>query len=240
MSEQGEYYPIPKRLESDKTLFLERGIRLRVVYPDLMDNLSSETSGQRMYNRTSGILQLKCGDRRVVFSGDATIEAWESVAANMQGRKPLHCDVMTVPHHGGIISVSSSEEHSCQERLYSEIIKPSFGIVSVGSSNQHNHPLPEAISALREAEVVCTQMTRRCSDDLETIRSLRIPSGPARSQIHKSRTQGGNSRNVACFGSIVAEVSAGCVKISRLNDHRKSMRSFMSTGNFHPLCSFTD
>jgi len=226
MSKQKENYPRPEWIESGKVIFSEGDIILRTLYPDLMENLEAEKSGRRMPNRTSGILQLKCGNRKIVFSGDATIEAWDSLASRIQDKKPLCCDIMTVPHHGGKISQNPSQENSCQEKLYSEIIKPSYGILSVGTINQYNHPSPEAISALREAgvNVLCTQMTKKCSGDLEAVRSLRRTiNRPARSKINKSRTRGGNSKNVACFGSVVAEISTDCVKISNLDRYKKDM-----------------
>ena len=238
MSQQKENYPRPERLESGKTVFSEGDIILRILYPDLMENLKAEASGRRMLNRTGGILHLKCGERRIIFSGDATIEAWESLASRMRDEKPLCCDVMTVPHHGGKISQNPSQENSCQEKLYSEIIKPSYGIISVGTINQPNHPSPEAISALRKAgvNVLCTQMTKKCSGDLEAVRSLRrIMNRPARSKHNESRTQGGNSKNVACFGSVVAEISTDYVKISNLDRYKKEMENFADIREFQPL-----
>ena len=239
MSQQRENYPPPKRLDSDKIIYSEGDIALRVLYPDFSENLEAEAAGRRMPNRTSGVLQLKCGSRRIIFSADATIEAWESLASRIQGEKPLRCDVMTVPHHGGRISNISSEESNSQEKLYSEIIKPDFAVLSVGSSNQYNHPSPEAIFALRKAEakVACTQMTKKCSSDLETTRSLRrIINRPSRSNIDESRTGAGNSKNVACFGSVVVEISAGCLKILNLDRYKKDMENCADIEEFKPLC----
>ena len=80
-------------------------------------------------------------------------------------------------------------------------------------------------------------MTKRCSSDLETARSLRrIINRPARSKISESRTQGGNSKNVACFGSVVAEISTDCVKISNLDRYKKDMENFADVREFQPLC----
>jgi hypothetical protein len=155
-------------------------------------------------------------------------------------KKPLCCDVMTVPHHGGKISMSPNKESLYQEKLYSEIIKSRYGIISVGTINQPKHPTPEAISALRKADVtvLCTQMTTKCSGDLEAIRCLRrIISRPACSKVDESRAKAsGNSRNVACFGSVVVEVSAESIKIANLERYKRDMRNFANVREFQPLC----
>jgi beta-lactamase superfamily II metal-dependent hydrolase len=238
-----ESYPEPARLEADiageKVLFEEGDLNLSVLYPTFSDNLISEGAGARSQNYTSSIIKLSCGTRRVIFSGDTTIEAWESLASKVKENKPLLCDIMTVPHHGGKISNSYEAEHASQERLYSEIIKPDYGIVSVGTRNPDNHPTQEAISALKKAgiRVLCTQMTSKCSTDLEAIRSLRRTiSRPARSTHSESRSAGDYSRHVACFGSVIAEISPQAVRISNLASFEQDMVSFCQVPSFTPIC----
>jgi len=240
-NERGEY-PLPKRLESDgnspRILFSENGITLKVIYPDLAANLQAEASPRR-HNQTSAILWLSFEKRKIVFSSDATIEAWDYIAPKFIGKKPLLCDIMTIPHHGGNISDSSDDEIGHQRRLYSEIIHPSFGIVSVGSNNQFGHPLVECISSLCQSgvKVLCTQMTSKCSADLESIRSLRrIISRPARSTREENRSSTGKSRNVACFGSIVAEVTSETVHISNLATFEQDIISFGQVRGFSSIC----
>ena len=101
--------------------------------------------------------------------------------------------------------------------------------------------LDEAISALVKAgvKVLCTQMTSKCSADLETIRSKRRTiSRPARSTRSESRSAGRHSRHVACFGSVIAEVSSQAVRISNLATFEQDMASFAQVSGFAPLCSF--
>jgi competence protein ComEC len=234
-------FPDPERLETKAgtatELFSHNGVVLSVLYPDLMENLDGQTAGRP--NRASAILRLSCGGRRIVFSGDATINAWECLARKFPEPKPLLCDVMTVPHHGGNISASRGQEAACQHRLYTNLIRPEFGIVSAGTFNQYGHPEARTIKALRQAgvKVLCTQMTGRCIGDLEVVRPLRTTlAGPSRSTRSRNVTDSGKSKNVACFGSMVAEISETRVKISNLDRYEQDMKVLSGLKGFNPLC----
>jgi beta-lactamase superfamily II metal-dependent hydrolase len=234
-------FPCPERLETNagtaKKLFAQDGVILSILYPDLMANLTAQGAGRA--NQTSAILRLSCGRRRVVFSGDATIEAWEWLASKFPGAKPLTCDVMTIPHHGGAISKSKAQETACQHRLYADWVRPEYGIVSVGTSNQDGHPSIDTINALLDTgvKVLCTQMTEQCCADLESIRSSHgVLPMPSRSMREESVTHSGKSRHVACFGSVIAEVSETNVRISNLKRHEQTMKAFSKSTGFSPLC----
>jgi len=110
----------------------ENGIKVEVIYPDLMSNLQAETAGNRRANQTSAIIKLTFGKKCIIFASDATIEAWEYLSDNYFLEKPFKCDIMTIPHHGGKITVGSNELQ-IQKRLYTGIIKPQYGIISVGT-----------------------------------------------------------------------------------------------------------
>jgi beta-lactamase superfamily II metal-dependent hydrolase len=241
-AEEGDY-PAPQRLEADsgapRVVFSEDGITLAVMYPDLMANVMAQDSAKGRPNQTSVILRLTCGGRRIVFAGDATIEAWDYLSSKMTCEKPLSCDIITIPHHGGSVTSDSSKEDSAQGRLYSKIVRPEYGIASVGTNNQHQHPSEASIAALQKAgvKVLCTQMTQKCCDDLEAIRRVRsIVTRPARSRADSTRRRAGKSKHVACYGSIVAEVSSGQVRISGLKRWQKDFETFGGLTGFHPLC----
>lgn len=243
-SEQSKNYPRPERLESDgshpKIIFSENDITLSIMYPDLTENLNAQGMGTRRPNATSGILKLECGTRKVVFSGDATIEAWESLASRINSSKPLSCDIMTIPHHGGSISAHADNERASQIRLYSEIIKPKYGIISVGTRNERGHPTQEAIAAAMAmgVKILCTQMTGECCYNLESIRSRRkIINKPSRSSAKEDRSSQGHSRNVACFGSVVAEISPSQVNILNIAQYKQDVEKFSTVPNFQPLCN---
>ena len=239
-SENKEDFPAPEYIEASKKIPLGNDIVLEALYPNIMDTLDAEGSGTRRPNRTSGILKLKCGSRNIVFSSDATIEAWESLASEIQSDKPLKCDIMTIPHHGGSISKNKDSEENCQKKLYSEIIKPDYGIISVGTINRCGHPCIEAIMALKESgvKVLCTQMTHQCSEDLESIRDLRQSiQRPAQSKrkVFKTRA-GGKSKHVACYGTVVVQINTDEVKISNLDRYERDMGKFANVREFRPLC----
>ena len=243
ISDENHDFPLPMRLEANggkpRVLFSEGDLTLSVMYPDLIANLGVQNFSTFYPNRTSAILRLTCHDRRIVFSGDATIEAWEYVASNLKTEKPLKCDIMTIPHHGGRISEDETIEATCQSTFYSEIVRPKYGIISVGTINPYGHPLMESVSAAINAgvKVFCTQMTNKCCDDLESIRSRRRTIvRPARSSRDESRTGGGRSRHVACFGSVVAEVSPSRITIANLPSYEDDMLDFTKLNSFHPVC----
>jgi competence protein ComEC len=234
-------FPSPERLETKvgttEELLSQGGVTLSVLYPDFITNLEAQTA--RRPNQASAILRLSCGGRRVVFSGDATIEAWEWLAHKLPEAIPLRCDIVTIPHHGGALSDSGTDEAAQQHRLYTDLIRPQFGIVSVGTLNPYGHPNASTIGALLDAgvTVLCTQMTRKCCGDLEAIRSSRgtLPV-PSRSTETPSTRHTRKSKHVACFGSIVVEVSKRHLKISNLNRHVQAMEAFSKFESFRPLC----
>jgi beta-lactamase superfamily II metal-dependent hydrolase len=243
--EVGNLLNPPKRLEvanEPQIIYSapKSNIELRLLYPSYSGILDSEESGERRPNRSSGILCLFCGVRSVVFSGDSTIEGWECVAERLSTYLPLSCDIISVPHHGGYISATSSQEGQALRRLYSEIIKPKIAIISVGSSNPFGHPSPLMISTLKgiNASILCTQITPKCSDDLESIRpGIIIPSSPSRSTDQKSQTKSRHlSRDVGCAGSIVCEISPDELRISSWESHQQAIIDRLDSATFHPLC----
>jgi len=244
----------PERLEAKEnpqTVFSDVGaqVELKLLHPTFVENLSA-LSGERP-NQASGVLALFCGARCVVFSGDATMLAWEALASRLSSFLPLHCDVMTVPHHGGYLTARrsgearDSYERRAQEdlrRLYGHIVRPSVAVVSVGSSNRFRdviHPTPGGIAALRasDVQVICTQMTPNCCDDLECVRpGLLSPASPSQSSANLKITSRGRSRDVACAGSVVAEITPDQVRISILEDHRRAIKKATDAGTIRPMC----
>ncbi len=220
-------------------IYNKGGIKLEVIYPGFTSTLKAEKAGSRRTNQTSAILKLTCGKKCVVFSGDATIEAWEHLSEKYLKEQPFRCDIMTIPHHGGKITPQKNEL-DVQKKLYSEIIKPEYGIISVGSNNLYNHPCPGTISVLIESgvEVLCTQMTSQCCSDLEKIREAsRIITQPSLSSREKKTTISGKSKDIACLGTITAEVSPEEIKINQLKTHQQNKKAFSNITTFNSLCA---
>lgn len=217
---------------SGQILFSENGIKLTTLYPNVCENLMSEKYNSRMANTTSAILLLECDQRKVLYSGDASIEAWESLAKRYS--VPIQCDIATVPHHGGKIAKSAQIEEDSQHKLYNDYIHPNYGVISVGSYNNYNHPCSEAIRVLKShgINVLCTQITPMCCDDLELARSFRRPiSRYSRSTWEERKTASGkNSKDVACFGSITALITSEYVHIENYHSHQTFLSNLEGDG----------
>lgn len=231
----------PVRLECDGTvreLFADgtTGIRLRLYSPTLIENWSAQAG--RKPNATSGILSLDCGERRIVFPGDSTVEQWRQVNLR-NGGAPISCDVCAVPHHGGKVADSDKSEAADLAFLYESALRPKFAVVSVGTSNGDGHPRQRVIGKLvqQQFQVLCTQVTKQCSDDVESLRpGVRTPDEPCRSLRRRDVTTSGKPRNLACAGTVIAEIRPDAVTIHRLKDHESGVDRLVGKPGGHPLC----
>jgi hypothetical protein len=209
-------------------------LELLVLYPDLMGNLKAQKGDP---NATSAVILLKAKGGRVLFPGDCGVDGWNVIHTD-SGKKRIEIAVMTVPHHGGWLgNASPVPGKTVFQWLYEDVLHVAVGVVSVGTFNIHDHPLEECIKALRSTgtEVMCTQMTCRCSDDLMALGKGLISSSPyALSQLGPWRTNSGkNLKNVACAGTVVAEIDDDCIRLPSMAEHRKAVRSCPAS---HPLC----
>jgi beta-lactamase superfamily II metal-dependent hydrolase len=224
------------RLECDdspKMLYQERArkLSLKIFSPRYGDNLQAIGEGDQ--NATSAVLVLDIEDKRIVFAGDSTIRQWRRIR-EARGR-PIDCEILAVAHHGGIVWDDPNE----LMWLYKEGILPRVAIISVATSNTDKHPRPEVVQAMAAAgaKVMCTQITRRCCDDLEPLRpGVLTPHLPCRSRPDRDLTGAGNSRNVACAGTIVAEFARSELTIHRIADHQAGVDRLAASAVGHPLC----
>jgi len=238
-----EACPFPRVLFSDRAASIE----LRVLYPNFRENMESQGAADQ-HNRTSGVLVLSCGVRRIVFAGDVNIHAWEAIASRMESQLPLKCDIMTAPHHGAALhepEIRGSKSHGyarnadAVKRVYSEITDPKFVVISAGTSNQHGHPDPETVAMLRQLGkgIVCTQITPKCCESVESLRPGVIdPVWPSQSSPDEFLTHAGRSKDVACAGSIIAEIGPDQVVLSAWTEHQEQVNRLAANGVLHPLC----
>lgn len=244
------------RLRRDQLVRLERrntpglvynhgGVRLAVLAPDLMANVAGVQAANP--NATSGILVLQRGQQQIVFSGDSTISEWQVVHALRP--QPITCLLATVPHHGGKVwgdRRPGEDEAGYTARvgaeldwLYTSALRPRVGVISVGTTNSHKHPRPEVVDALRRngTTPICTQMTRQCEPALEDQRRRALPLVyPGKSTPALDRNDNGRSRNVACAGTIVAEITVGRTIIHRLGEHQGVISDIPHVPGQGPLC----
>ncbi len=209
-----------------------RRAKLRTFSPLAAENLLAQEAGKQ--NATSAILFLDVGARRVMFAADSEVSQWKEIRRSAGRRLP--CDAFAVPHHGGATASTEAE----LAWLLDEAIEADVAVVSVGTSNTHEHPRADVIQSLtsRGVRVMCTQITRRCSDDLESLRPgvLQPITILGRSSPIRDVNQRGNSRNVACAGAIRAVFTAGNLVIDRLGDHQRAVDALATRVKGHPLC----
>ena len=224
-------------------------VRLELLFPTFFDNIDGQAAGNQNY--TCGVMRLQCGNKRVLFPGDAEIDAWRSIN-EARDERPVECDVMAIPHHGGQIvryrkkkNETYGELHEAiaadLEWLYTKAIKSDTAIVSVGTSNSYpdQHPLPPQIDAVKKsgACVMCTQITGRCSDGLERLRPGVLDPGTMPCQSRPTTTtSAGQSRDVACAGTVVVQIGPDEIRVERQTEHRNAIDSKLTTSADHPLC----
>lgn len=85
--------------------------------------------------------------------------------------------------------------------------------------------------------MLCTQITKKCCDDLEALRpGVLTPVFPGAAKPSKDLTGSGNSRNVACAGTVLARVTADNLEIDRLAEHRANVDAIPVRVGTRPLC----
>jgi competence protein ComEC len=235
-----------ERKQRPEVLFRDAGTggEILILAPTFVQNLHA--LGRRDANATSGIVLLRVGARKVVFAGDSTISQWRQVRA--AAGRPVHCDALATSHHGGTIwrprspgeadSAYAARVAADLDWLYSDAVRPDYAVISVGSRNQHRHPDPKVMQALLRAGVlpVCTQITPGCANDLESLRPGVLiplhPPVPGRSSPSRQiTTKAQRSKNVACAGTIVADITEDHFEIRRLAEHQAAVDHLP-----HPLC----
>ncbi len=196
-------------------------------------------------NASSAIIELRHRGEKIVFAADSEYSAWRDVI-RLRTNRPVECRILTMPHHGGLMDGSVED----LEWFQSKAVKPEVVIVSVGTRNKHRHPHEEAIMAMTQigSHVCCTQITGKCCANLEAIRPGVIGPilNPSRSQTKKDgrnktvdkKKRGQNvfvSGNVACAGTIVANLDDSGIRVERLSEHSSGVDRLVVGGN-SPMC----
>lgn len=210
----------------------ESAASLHLLWPTqetLRDAVKAKTP-----NLSSAVTLLQRGDCRIVFTSDAPVNAWRAIR-QLNGRR-IDADVISVPHHAGIVA----DDDADYDWLYDNGVWGECAVISVGTLNGHEHPLPTVINklAVRGAQVVCTQITTQCCKNLEELRPGVI--GPllhiSRSTPYREvRWKDSASRNVACGGTVVVDISGADTVVRRIDEHQAGVDELVATGQ-KPLC----
>ena len=227
----------------------ENALKLNLLFPDFFDNVHGQTSQNQ--NHTCGVLLLECGEKRILFPGDAEIDAWRTIYKK-RNEQSVRCDVMAIPHHGGqIVRYRKKDEtydelheaiSSGLEWMYTQAIVSTTTVVSVGTSNSYpdQHPLPPQIDAVRKSGscVMCTQITKRCVEDVESVRPgvLASQDFPCQSSSSKVATTSGQPKDVACAGTVLVSIGPKDISVYRQAEHQNAVDTRLCCEHETPLC----
>ena len=209
---------------------------LSVWSPTAAENLFAQVA--KSPNPTSAVLILSCAGHRIVFAADSETSQWREVH---QKYGKINCDALSVPHHGG----DFFETQNDLNWFFNDAVSSKIAVVSVGTSNTYKHPRADVIKTAIQSgtTVACTQFTRRCNCnqknyDLESIRPgvLHPQMLPRMSNDKKELTDSGNSRNVACAGTVQLEISNGGFQYVRRQEHQLAVDDLHASGAACPMC----
>jgi competence protein ComEC len=140
------------RLEAGKAkdIFSEGQLQISVLFPSFCNNQENEK------NNTCAIIGLKAGTKKIIFSGDAPVDAWKSI---VESNGKLKVQILTVPHHGGRFANNKNDIE-----WFFENIRADYAIVSAGYGNQYKHPYKDVIHSFVQhgVEIFCTQSNPIC------------------------------------------------------------------------------
>lgn len=202
---------------------------LRVFAPLPVQNLQAQQ--QHNPNATSAVLILDVGTKRIVFAADSELIQWQDIH---RSHGTIPCELASVPHHGGAIHKSPSE----LTWLYRDALTPGVAVISVGTTNRYGHPNEEVVRALTGcgATLMCTQMTSRCSGDLESVRRNHIVQRHfGQSSITPQFTSANESKNVPCAGTIRIEIAQNEFRVDSIVAHQ-SFVDRLPRNPTSPLC----
>ena len=185
---------------------------LKVLYPSFLQTLVAQKN--KKPNTACAILQLVVGKSKLLFTGDASLDALTNVHTAFG---TLSLDIMSVPHHGSCMGMSNSQ----LSWIYGTAFSTKFAVISTGTTNQYSHPSENVICAIRQsgAEVLCTQVTSKCSTCLTDWRKQR---GTFNLDISRSQPDSSKGKpisknsNIACCGTIAVDISDTTVEIVHL------------------------
>ena len=117
------------------------------VKPD--KDKTAEEKREAIHNECM-VLKVTYAGRSVMFAGDSTRAAWESIMKHYDKDGLLEADVLHASHHGSRTFFRKSEgEDAYTEHLGA--INPSVVVISVGGENGYDHPHDDALEEYEKA-----------------------------------------------------------------------------------------
>lgn len=184
--------------------------RVELVLPFVGSVMGALVDGGARPNLCSGVLRISRGGTSILVGGDATLESWERLEPELRPAR-----VIRVPHHGGEIREGGTLWRRFED-LY-DTVGADLSVVSVGTNNGHEHPLPEHVSAARRlgsCRLLCTQITPRCHDEPLLLRDEALIYAGGVEWPYRHLAVPGHRRDrpkeeVPCAGSVVAWLGCG-------------------------------
>lgn len=130
---------------------IELGSVVLTVFPQAPEDLNEE-------NNNSVGLRVTFGAFSVLLPGDAQTSErrwWEDVAPSLCA----DATVLKLAHHGS---------RNGTDRQWLDLVRPKVAVVSLGKNNEYNHPHPETLRLLEQAEIPLLRTDR---DGAVTVRS---------------------------------------------------------------------
>jgi len=193
---------------------------LTLIYPTARQSMKQERQSDA--NQGSGVIALHWNDIRILMPADAGRKSFEAIyAANDQKR--LECDVIAAPHHMGKLSQSTETYRgfsSCYDWFYGSVVNTPLVIVSVGTTNGHNHPRLAHVEAARKygCVVACTQITSVCYANVDSLSPL-----VDLQNDHPSACRSQSNDGVGCAGTMQADLTTLGVIIHRKDEHQQAI-----------------
>jgi competence protein ComEC len=136
MQEIAERKHIPFRTVTAPDSLIFPGIKFYFLSPDSMLKSEFGYKSQGVNNR-SLVIRVLFGKTRLLFMGDAQLEAEENI---LRSGKPLICDAVKIGHHGSLTSSTVG---------FLRKTRPQHAVISVGENNRFGHPAPIIIRRLQ-------------------------------------------------------------------------------------------
>ena len=222
-------------------------LRLEVFYPTFRDNLDTRRAKDR--NAASAVLRLSYGKgvnaRTILFPGDGQIRTLKRAREHFVrhfGLGPaaaLSCEILAVSHHGGKLARRRPTAEQLR-KLYAEVVRYRYAVVSVATGNQDGHPFPEHIEALVQPlpgaadrrAVLCTQITGQCCDLARRGSKGLLPPVP---DVPQASAGSGGAKGLACAGTVVVDLGDGPLEPRRLAEHQEAVNRLPRNAE-RPLC----
>lgn len=196
----------PYRTEGPTRLAAGPGWSVDLVLPHYDTALGAQHHGNAN-NLASAVLRIERAGAAVLIGGDAELGSWERLDGGLRQAK-----VIRAPHHGGDI-LQHGAEWTDYAHLY-DAVQADRAVISVGTHNDHRHPLPAHLNAMRrgaQCRVLCTQMTTQCHRRPLKVRddALTLASGieyPYRHRAEPGHPSRRPNDEVPCAGTVLISI----------------------------------